>query len=422
MPHPITPSKSSPVAPGLLARALGRAPQANESIEVPLDLVVLGGVAGPEVVQLMNSQGARPWEASCVAMTFDFPAPEVEARIPRSRGLCREFAARHDIRQVYDLNLGIGAHVMLELGLLQPGQIVAGCGRCMHLGGAVGALVLGAEPGLLARAVTSGRLALRTPPVVQIRFEGNRRASISAYDMGLAACQATAALSVETVLEFVGKAVELLSMDGRITLVDVAAAGFRAGLVPADAVTATFLGPRLAPRTGDSPPRGGGMAAAAELCVGLDGLEPLVQGPGPGGPIRPLSHLSGKKIHSAFIGSCAAGRTADLMAAAAYLKRAGRIHPDVQLTVAPATLDVARECLHNGVYETLLTVGAMIGLPGSSPGVAGGGAQFGEGEVIVSTAWYNHPMADAGRGPEIYRASPAVVAAAAVAGEIRTPD
>lgn len=422
MPQSITSQRSGPVAPAILARALGRVPAASESIEVPLDLVVLGGVVGPEVVQLMNSQGARPWESSCVAMTFDFPAPEVEARIPRSRGLCREFAARHDIRQVYDLNLGIGAHVMLELGLMQPGQIVLGCGRCMHLGGAVGALVLGAEPGLLARAVTSGRYALRTPPVARVRFEGQRRPSVSAYDMGLAACQAVGALSAETILEFVGRAVEALPMDGRITLVDVAAAGFRAGLVPADAVTAAFFGPRLKPRSTDAPRGAGAAAPVAEVTVGLDRLEPLIQGPGPGGPIRPLSHLAGKQIQSAFIGSCAAGRTADLMEAAAYLKRAGRIHPDVRLTVAPATLDVARECLHNGVYETLLTVGAMVGLPGSSPGVSGGGSLFGEGEVIISTAWYNHPMADAGRGPEIYRASPAVVAASAVAGEIRTPD
>jgi methanogen homoaconitase large subunit len=63
----------------------------------------------------------------------------------------------------------------------------------------------------------------------------------------------------------------------------------------------------------------------------------------------------------------------------------------------------------------------MLAVPGSSPGMAGGGALFGEGEVILSTAPYASPMTDAGRGPEIYRASPATVAASALAGEIRSP-
>lgn len=408
--------------PDILFRATGRSAEPQESIELPIDLGVLGGVTGPEVVQLMNSQGGRVWDPARVALTLDFPAPEVEARIARSRSLCRDFARDQQLRHVFDLNLGIGAQVLLELGLILPGQIVVGCGRCLHLGGAVGALVLGAEPGLLSRVLTTGRLPLRRPPLASVRFEGARRSDLSAFDMGLAACQATSALSVETIVEFRGRAVEGLSMDGRITLVDVAAAGFRAGFVPADGVTGQFLGPRWARSAapGAAAPRE--EAALATISVPLDGLTPLIQGPGPGGPIRPLEHLAGRKINAAFIGSGAAGRTSDLLEAEGQLKRAGKVHPDVRLTVAPATASVARECLHNGVYEVLLSVGAMIGLAGASPGLAGGGALFGEGEVILSTAWYNHPMADAGRGPEIYRASPAAVAAAAVAGEIRLPD
>lgn len=408
--------------PEILTRALGHASKPQDSIELPIDLAVLGGVTGPEVVNLLNTQGGRLWDPARVALTLDFPAPDVEARIPRSRALCREFAHAQGMRHIFDLNLGIGSQVLLEAGFLLPGRVVVGCGRCLHLGGAVGALVLGAEPGLLAHALTTGRLPTRRPPLATVRFDGARRAGVAAFDMGLASCLATASLSVETAVEFRGRAVESLGMDGRITLVDVAAAGFRAGLVPADLVTEKFLGPHW-PRAGVA----GGTSAVSEeapteIRVALDGLAPLIQGPGPGGPIRPLEHLAGRKIHSAFIGSGAAGRTADLLEAAAHLKRAGQVHPDVRLTVAPATSGVARDCLHNGVYEALLTAGAMIGLPGASPGLAGGGALFGEGEVILSTAWYNHPMADAGRGPEIYRASPAAVAAAAVAGEICLPD
>lgn len=421
----MTRMREDPLIPEILFRALGRTARPQESVDLAIDLAVLGGVTGPEVVQVLNNQSARLWDPGRVALTLDFSAPEVEARIPRSRTLCREFARHQGMRHLFDLNLGIGVQVLLEAGLILPGQVVVGCGRCLHLAGAVGALVLGAEPGLLAQALTTGRLPLRRPPLATVRFEGSRRPGVSAFDLGLLARQACASLSAETAVEFRGRAVEALSLDGRITLVDVAAAGFRAGLVPADAVTADFLGP-VWPRSAAGAAAGarpeGGDDPVPRIDVDLDGAGPLIQGPGPGGPIRPLGHLAGRKIQSAFIGSGAAGRTSDLLEAVAQLKRAGRVHPDVRLTAAPATSAVARECLHNGVYEVLLSVGAMIGLPGASPGLAGGGALFGEGEVILSTAGYNHPMADAGRGPEIYRASPAAVAAAAVAGEICLPD
>ena len=64
-------------------------------------------------------------------MTFDFPAPGVELRVPRSRTVCRDFAAQHQLRHVYDLTRGIGAQLILELALVSPGQIVVG--SCLWL-------------------------------------------------------------------------------------------------------------------------------------------------------------------------------------------------------------------------------------------------------------------------------------------------
>jgi homoaconitase/3-isopropylmalate dehydratase large subunit len=246
------------------------------------------------------------------------------------------------------------------------------------------------------------------------------RYGFHAFDMALLAAEALASRSADTIVEFSGKPVEALTMDDRVTLVDIGAEAFRAGIIQADSVTSAFFAERV-----ESPPpiqparvRDG---YAESVAVSLAGREPLVQGPGPGGPVRPVSDLAGKKIHSAYIGSCAAGRTSDLMIGAAILKRARKIHPDVRLTVSPATLEVARECLATGTYETFLQVGAMLAVPGSSPGMASGGALFGEGEVIISTAPYMSSMTDQGRGPEVYRASPATVAASAIAGEIRGP-
>jgi 3-isopropylmalate/(R)-2-methylmalate dehydratase large subunit len=408
--------------PGLvdvLGRVLGHLPAPGTPIEPAIDRLVLGGAAGPEAARIANERDIRAWDSSRVALTFDFPAPHVEARVPRSRSVCRDFAARLELKDVFDLNQGVGAQVLLEKGVVAPGEVVAGCGRCLHLLGAAGALVFGTEPGVLARTLGTGRLELKMPRLLRIVFDGAAKGDLSPFDLGLLAARALQKQSADTIVEFTGRAVSALSMDGRITLVEVGAAGMRSGFVPADGVTAAFLADRRE-STGvvPAPAR---KEAPAELVVSLAGTGPMIQGPGPGGPCRPLADLAGKKIHSAFLGSCAAGRLPDLMAAAAVVKRARRIHPDVRLSLAPATLEVARGAVTAGLYEIFINAGAMVSVPGSSPGMAGGGAVFGEGEVILSTVPYQSAMTDAGRGPEIYRASPAVVAAGAVLGRIPEP-
>jgi 3-isopropylmalate/(R)-2-methylmalate dehydratase large subunit len=408
--------------PGLaavLGRALGALPAPGTPIELPLDRLVLGGAAGPEAARIANERNIGAWDASRVALTFDFPAPHVEARVPRSRSVCREFASRLELQDVFDLNQGVGAQVLLEKGVVAPGEVVAGCGRCLHLLGAAGAVVFGTEPGLLARTLATGRLELKMPRLLRVDFDGMPKGDLSPFDMGLLAAAALASYSADTLVEFEGRAVSALPMDGRITLVEVGAAGMRSGFVAADAVTAAFLADRReSPGVVTAPARDGG---AIDITVSLSGAVPMIQGPGPGGSIKPLSALAGKKIHSAFLGSCAAGRLSDLMTAAAVVKRARRIHPDVRLTLAPATLEVARGAVTAGLYEIFINAGAMLSVPGSSPGMAGGGAVFGEGEIILSTVPYQSAQTDAGRGPEIYRASPAVVAAAAVLGRVPEP-
>src|SRR5687767_1495877 len=113
-----------PVTRAILERSLGRKVEAGQSVELPIDLAVLGGAAGPEAVQIFGSENREPWDPSRVVLTFDFPAPGVELRVPRSRSLCRDFAARHSLRHVYDPNLGIGAQLLMELLLVKPGQVV----------------------------------------------------------------------------------------------------------------------------------------------------------------------------------------------------------------------------------------------------------------------------------------------------------
>jgi homoaconitase/3-isopropylmalate dehydratase large subunit len=136
--------------------------------------------------------------------------------------------------------------------------------------------------------------------------------------------------------------------------------------------------------------------------------------------VKPVKDVKGAHIDFAFIGSCANGRFEDLAVAAAVLKAAGKVHPGVQLTVVPATIEVARKCLKSGYYEIFLDAGAIVTNPGCSLCALGNHGALGKGDVLISTSNRNF-RGQLGEGAEVYLASPATVAASAVKGEITDP-
>jgi 3-isopropylmalate/(R)-2-methylmalate dehydratase small subunit len=122
----------------------------------------------------------------------------------------------------------------------------------------------------------------------------------------------------------------------------------------------------------------------------------------------------------AFIGTCTNGRIEDLTAAAEVL-RGHRVNPGTRLLVIPASNQVYRQALEDGVLATLLDAGAVIGVPGCGPCMGNHLGIPAVGEVVVSTANRNFKGRMGQPDAEIYLASPAVVAASAVAGHIAHP-
>ena len=124
------------------------------------------------------------------------------------------------------------------------------------------------------------------------------------------------------------------------------------------------------------------------------------------------------KIDVALLGTCTNGRLEDLMEAAAVLK-GKQLAPGVRLLVYPASRKVLDEAYENGTAKTLLRAGAQIAVPACGPCLGAYGGILAPGETCVSTANRNFKgrmgcKEDTG----IYLASPATVAACAVAGRI----
>jgi 3-isopropylmalate dehydratase small subunit len=126
-----------------------------------------------------------------------------------------------------------------------------------------------------------------------------------------------------------------------------------------------------------------------------------------------------RKIDSGFIGSCTNGRMEDLRTAASILK-GRKVAPGVVLKIVPATDTIWNQALNEGLISIFKEAGAMVSNAGCAGCAAGQIGQNGPGEVTISTGNRNFEGKQ-GKG-FVYLASPAIVAASAVAGFITTPD
>lgn len=159
---------------------------------------------------------------------------------------------------------------------------------------------------------------------------------------------------------------------------------------------------------------------AARHVFDADAIEPSVACPDTVDNVAPVSAVAGTRVQQAFLGTCTNGRLEDLAQAAAIL--AGRrVAAGTRLLVIPASSEVYRDALRAGYIETFIEAGAVIGPPGCGPCMGNHLGILAPGEVCISSANRNFKGRMGTADSQIYLASPAVVAASAVAGEIVHP-
>ncbi len=159
--------------------------------------------------------------------------------------------------------------------------------------------------------------------------------------------------------------------------------------------------------------------------VDLSALEPFVACPHNPANVVPLSEVAGTKVDQAFLGTCTNGRLEDLAAAAAVLRgedgQVKQVAAGTRMLVIPASSQVLREAMAAGYIETFLAAGAMLGTPGCGPCMGNHMGIPAPGEVTISSANRNFRGRMGTAESDVYLASPAVVAASAVAGRIVDP-
>jgi len=352
--------------------------------------------------------------------TFDLCVPASSLKYADAQQICRDFAHKHDVK-VFDVNKGIGSHVLIEEGLAGANSTVVGTDSHLNILGAVGCFGQGMGDMDITFAFRTGKTWFEVPETIKVILKGHFSFPATAKDLTLLILKelGTKRAALKAV-EFYGEAVRDLSLAGRVTLCSMVTemAGV-IGFIPEfedslreeiEGFSKTKFNPFLA--DDDS-------AYSEVLEINLDGLNPQVAVPFSPDNVCDISELKGTKIHSGFIGSCTNGRTEDLALAARVLK-GKKVKEDVMLKVVPATARVYKELLEQGILQALFRAGAIISNPGCGGCADGHVGLTGEGEVQISTGNRNFEGKQ-GKG-KTYLASPAAVAASCVVGEIAGPE
>lgn len=409
----------------ILSDHSGKDVTAGERVWADLDLAVVRDFGGPNVVLEYEKQlGDRPvWDPQKIAMTFDYQAPAKVVQVANNQRICREFAAKHGIPHVFDVNAGIGQHVLLEHGMVLPGSVIIGTDSHMNLLGAVGSFSSGMGTTDLAAGWAMGRLWYRVPETIKITVKGQYQDPVSAKDLILfLLSQVDMDKTTYKAFEFYGLPIESLSMAGRLTLCSMVTEmeGKIGFVIPNDEIL-TWIGERAGHPVGIVAPDPDANYWD-EWEYDVTGLEPLIACPDRPDNVKPVREVAGVRVDEVFIGSCTNGRLEDLRAAAEVLERmGGKIAPHVRLIVTPATAEVAMEALEAGLYDTFMQAGGMVTNQGCSLCTIGHHGVLAEGDVLVSTSNRNF-RGKLGKGGKVYLSSPAVAAATAVKGEISLPE
>jgi 3-isopropylmalate/(R)-2-methylmalate dehydratase large subunit len=352
--------------------------------------------------------------------TFDLCVPACTLKYADNQQACRGFARRHGIK-VFDVDQGIGSHVLIEEGLALPNTTVVGTDSHLNILGAVGSFGQGMGDVDITFAFKTGKTWFEVPETLKVALKGTFNPPTSAKDLTLFILKelGTVRAALKSI-EFYGEAAKKLTLPGRITLCSMVTemAGI-IGFVPEyqksqakeiEKFSKTKYSPHLADKNAS-------YSDCAEINV--SGLPPQVAVPFAPDNVQDVSSLKGIKISSGFIGSCTNGRVEDFIQAAQVLK-GKRVKKDVMLKVVPATRRVYEELLEKGIIEDLFRSGAIIINPGCGGCAEGHVGLTGKGEVQISTGNRNF-AGKQGKG-KTYLASPAVVAASCVTGEIISPE
>ncbi len=303
----------------------------------------------------------------------------------------------------------------------KPGATLLGSDSHTPTGGGIGMLAIGAGGIDVAVAMGGGPFYLTSPTVVRVCLTGALKPGVSAKDVILKVLAAYGTHgNVGRVLEYGGPGVAGLGVPSRATITNMGAElGVTTSVFPSDATTRAFLKAQGRERDWVELVADAGAAYDQTLEIDLSALEPMAACPHSPGNIATVASLAGKKVNQVLIGSCTNSSYRDLKTVALML-RGRKVHPDVEVGVAPGSRQVVEMLAREGLLTDLVSAGVRI-LENACGFCIGNHMSPGTDAVSLRTSNRNFEGRSGTRTAQVYLVSPETAVAAALTGVLTDP-
>ena len=396
----------------------------GELIIANVDLVLANDITAPIAIREFKSSGAtKVWDKTKIALVPDHFTPNKDIKSAEQAKILRDFAHEQKLTHYYDQGeVGIEHALLPEKGVVVPGDLVIGADSHTCTYGALGAFATGVGSTDAAFAMMTGKAWFKVPTSIKFVYKGKLNKWVSAKDLIL---HTIGDVGVDGALykamEFTGPVIDKMSMDGRLTMSNMAIeAGGKAGLMNPDETTMEYVKARAEHKwkiyTSDKD-------AKYEKVIEYDcaKIEPIVSCPSLPENTKAVSKLGKIVIDQSVIGSCTNGRMDDLRITAKIFK-GRKINSRVRCLIFPGTRDIYTQAMKEGLVDIFMKAGAVFSMPTCGPCLGGHMGILAKGEVCVSTTNRNFVGRMGHTESSVYLSSPAVAAASAILGRIGTPD
>ncbi len=399
--------------------------EAGQLIEADLDLVLGNDITSPVAIHEMDEKmkDSSVFHKDKIALVLDHFVPNKDIKSAEHCKCVREFAAKHEISNFFDVGeMGIEHALLPEKGLVVAGDVVIGADSHTCTYGALGAFSTGVGSTDMAAGMATGKAWFKVPAAIKIELTGKLQKWVSGKDVIL---HLIGMIGVDGALyqsmEFTGEGVASLSMDDRFTIANMAIeAGGKNGIFPVDEKAIAYM-KEHSPRPFKRFEADEDAEYVRTIRLDLGSIRPTVAFPHLPENTRSIDEVGEVAIDQVVIGSCTNGRLDDLRVAAKILE-GRKVKKGLRVIVIPATQKIYLQAMEEGLLKTFIEAGAIVSTPTCGPCLGGYMGILAEGERCVSTTNRNFVGRMGHVKSEVYLASPAVAAASAVTGRISGPE
>ena len=402
----------------IISNHAGKQVKAGELVIAKVDVCAVQDGTGPLTVQEFKKLGKEKLNNPERTILFiDHASPSPKKELSNMHTTLREFSKEYGA-VLSEVGSGV-CHQRLVETFVNPSEILVGADSHTCTSGALGAFATGMGSTDVAVAMALGKTWLKVPQTFKIVVNGKFRENVCSKDLMLHLIGMIGADGATyKALEFTGETIENMPMAERFTLANMAVeAGAKCGLFVADDKTKEYLNSK---GRGDKfssikPDRDAVYERIIE--INAEDIEPTVSCPHTVDNTKLAKELHDVKVNQVYVGTCTNGRIEDMRTVAKILK-GRKVHEGVRMLICPASREIYKQALKEGLLEIFMDANAVILPPGCGPCVGIHAGILADGEVCLTTQNRNFQGRLGNTKGFIYLSSPYVAACSAIKGYI----